>query len=908
MHSHIAIEVNGHTMTLPQDQSLDINEQNPMFGEVEMHSYPVQLPFDHNRAVFKNLEARDSSLRAADVDNANARIIVDGLPLRTSVLHVQEGEVLKDSIAVNFDSRTKSFKDMIANMRCRDVEVDDDILIGEKIGDITATYRYSSKYRFIGNGTKVNNAYMELDDYNYKTISGSFSPQATGFSYPGTCKSKSITDPFIAEIEGVKDFGGGHVVNVPKVEQSFINVSKPYPQAKYCNARVCYAHHGIDDEGKTTSDIVESNNANPAVAADYSPYWVLDADRPASGICFYVGYFLERLFKQLGVVADIHALTDIEDFNYLAFFTTECHYRTTIRPFSILSSVEKINEWLSSRGCGGKIAFAFDSNFDNSETSVEQASLKAFNMSTGQFENITWGIGDYLDYRFVGGADKGSSWSDQIKYIYRVPVMDLQNSTATANIHRMYATSDNFPDVNVSEVIESIENAFGVRFHYDIESNKVTAYLLRDIFRSTKAPIHLQGQVLSMYKMTEKITGVRVKYSAESDVDEQYRNIRYGVRDYDTSFDYIEYPEGRTVLDKTYAEIARKVDSGDMNVYVIPDTGNAIRVKVDADASTAKELRPANFEVGQFKGIEVGDCSRQAEEDDTIHEITVGFTPIVANDVAYKKDKGSTNPNYQPLLVPFIDEDMEHEFVEQTIQNVLTTEYCDVYFNYVLSHYESYNPSNTDDGQSPLQHHDWGLTLAILRTGDGGAGVENYDANYDGFGNYRWRDIADNYCMASDTMDQTGRWLGKTDPAKTFSLKIRAWKPFVYYVDDNGKTHISKDTNLAGQEVVVDSTPIGKVWLIPCVDDSRSQSGLITRRIRSRGFADTFLPEYIHFLLYRQKYEVKALVEIAQLADIPNHWRDRYEIDGKIGWINKTSYSATAQKGIGEVTMEFFAV
>lgn len=916
MHSHIDIEVSGHSMALPQDQSIDVTDKNPMFNEVEMHTYPAELPFDYNRAVFKNIEARDSALRVADVDNQPARLVIDGLPLRTNILHVQEDTVLKDRIAVNFDSRTKSFKDMIADLRCRDVPVDDDILIGEKIGDISVTYRYTTLYRFIGNGTKANgDYYLELKDASYKSVSGEFSPQATGFSYPATCKYKSVTEPLIAAIADTKDFSNGNVVNIPSIETSFINVSAPYGSVDasgkrwvYCNARVCYAHHDIDDEGKTTSDVVPSDKANAALSEDYSPYWVLPADRPASGICFYVGYFLERLFKLLGVAYDIKALTDIEDFNYLAFYTTQCKYDTRPMPFARLSSLAAINEWLSSRGCGGQVGFSLEDQFDGSERSVSEAHLTAFNMKRGQYEQVNWGIGDYIDYTFRGGSSAGSSWSDQIKYIYARPVMDFDQSTATATIHRMYANSDNFPDTTATEVVEALEAAFGVRFYYDAEANKVTAYLLRDMFRSTKAPIHLNAQVNSMFKMTENITGVRVRYSAESDVDEQYRNIRYGVRDYDTDYDYIDYPDNRTILDKTYQQVASRVDSGDMNVYVIQATGNAIRTKVDKDASTVKDLKPVHFEVGQFHGIEVGDCSKEAEDNDTIHDIAIGFTPLVVNDVAYKKDRGSSNPNYQPLLVPYIDEDMEHEFVETRLQNVLTTEYADVYFNYILKHYESYDPTSTDDGQSPLQSHDWGLTLGILRTGDGGAGVENYDANYDGFGNYRWRDVADNYCMSSDTMDQTGRWLGKTDPASTFSLKIRAYKPFRF------KHNIAHDETWGDTDegIVISRNPKewenDPSWLIPCNNDERSPAGVITRRIRSRGLADTFLPEYIHFLLNRQKYEVKARVEIAQLADIPNHWRDRWEIDGKIGYIDRLQYSIDTISGISEVTIQFFAI
>lgn len=75
----------------------------------------------------------------------------------------------------------------------------------------------------------------------------------------------------------------------------------------------------------------------------------------------------------------------------------------------------------------------------------------------------------------------------------------------------------------------------------------MTAYLLRDVFRqkdtsgNALAPITLPCTVLKVNKLSEKITGVRMKYSAESDGKEQMENIRRAKRDYDTDFDYIDY-------------------------------------------------------------------------------------------------------------------------------------------------------------------------------------------------------------------------------------------------------------------------------------------------------------------------------------------------------------------------------
>lgn len=78
------------------------------------------------------------------------------------------------------------------------------------------------------------------------------------------------------------------------------NVTYPYPTKPYCNVRICYQPEG-------------SNG-----------YKMLSAGRPWSGVCFYVAYFLDCLWKMLDLVVGRNDLLSYEDFNRLAFFTTKC--------------------------------------------------------------------------------------------------------------------------------------------------------------------------------------------------------------------------------------------------------------------------------------------------------------------------------------------------------------------------------------------------------------------------------------------------------------------------------------------------------------------------------------------------------------------------------------------------------
>jgi hypothetical protein len=158
--------------------------------------------------------------------------------------------------------------------------------------------------------------------------------------------------------------------------------------------------------------------------------------------------------------------------------------------------------------------------------------------------------------------------------------------------------------------------------------------------------------------------------------------------------------------------------------------------------------------------------------------------------------------------------------------------------------------------------------------------------------------------MNADTYDEHGNFIGN-NPQTSFSLKPRAWKPFLYCVYPDGTIGITTDLSLLGTSAMKDRwVP----WLIPCNDDQRDQQGNITGRIRSRGMCDTWMIEFFRFLLERQKYYVEALCTAAELADIPNKWLRWWEIDGKVGLINQVEYSNDIENGLSKAKIDFYAI
>lgn len=935
MNSKLVILAGGKPMTLTDDFSISVELQNPLFNDTEMFSYPVSLPLDGNRHFLKNPDDINSDIRPVDYEHTPMRIIADGVPLASGTAVMQEDEEVSDSLSVNIDASTQTFDDLISDLKCNEVPIParykNQLLIGEKIDEVNVQVTYKTDVVIKYQGKKGDKKYGSVGEDN-KTAA-TFSPQALGFSYPGKCVEEGTLHK--AVLDSQRTYSDGNKLNIPKVEQSYINVKDAYPLKPFCNARVCYIHYDIDENGETSSKTVEQlpEGSKDVMYENHGPKWVLEADRPQSGICFYVLFFLDCLFESLGVSFDRDALMEVGDLRRLCFFTTKCAYNTEPLYYGtkygkddpeVIDGIKKegdiklgffkksaqneaeckklfddVNAWLDSRGCGGKLELE-----NPSDKSMQQI---AYHKVTYEYETV-------VDNRFPNSV---SSQAKVIKVVDpTVTTVEVgkdkvasitTKSTITgaqmsASVVRMFANEQNFPAESVSTVIESLENQFGIKFDYDYERKKVTAYLVRDVFRKQKPqPRQFHAKVLSIAQLSEKITGVRVGYSAESDTKEQKANVQNKVKDYNTDYDYIDYPKERTVTSLAYKDIICQVFNNQMSVYVDKNTGNKYRVKIDSDFTNSNDMYPRLFEVGAYKGVEVGDCS--TINDDFVQEFLSDFVPVGLVDVNYRKAFSasfdavcftestsqpvtgnniegyattSVNGNLaQTILAANVDEEMEHEFVKQYIRNPLSSAVADFYVTEVLQLRESYNPSDTDDGNSPLQSHDWGLSIAVMRGGGTDSNTESFDYNYDGFGNSKWRTTVGEYALSADSVDPYGNVYDYNGTAEgigneeRFSLKPRAW--------------VQPDW---ADEPLVVNDPL----------------------IKNRGYFDTFLVDYAHFLLNRKKYRIKCLASVAQIADIPNHWKEWWLIDGKKCLINKVSTDISVTDGMGEVELEVYSV
>jgi hypothetical protein len=856
MNEHLSLKIRGQYAALPEDFAIDVEDVNPLFNDYESYTFDAALPIEANRHIFKDMDNIKSDKRLIDIENDTMQIVAEGIPFRTGRLQTSEGENIDGSVSVSMISSTRTIQDMVADLQCRDIPVKDKIQIGEMIGNVRVQVDYKWWFQWKSSGK---NGFLSWGStsqtqtgYN-DTLVHTFELQALGFSFPGICYSKDIFDAAEKGSDGK-----------PIVSQSFINVTDEYPIKPYCNGRVCYTHYKKEEDGTSGKTVSTSD--------EFDPYYILEADRPQSGICFYVLYFLDCLFHYLGFYLDNNKLLSVGDMKRLCFFTTRCKYDLE-RKFNFkdddvydLPTIKEINKWLASRDTGGELKLIAESS-----KALEQV----------VFDGVVYKIGDEI------GGQKLKKANYKTESVL----------SAQANIMKMYANSENFPDASVSSILDSLWGSFGIRFVTDYEQKIVRPVFIRDVFRDTSAPIKINARLVNVYKISEKVTGVRMKYSAESDTKDQQNNLRYGVKDYNTDYDYIDY--SRVNDDLSYLNIIKKNGCSDTTCYIDLNTGNAYRIKVNKDATKVDELKPAIFEVGGYKGVEIGDCSIANE--DFVVEIESGFEPLILNDVNGGKAKnigdgnngviadnngnehtvsGENILNAKQILAAFVDEEMWHENMTMNIRNVLGSNYIDAYLIEEVTTNECYDPSNTEDGNSPLQHYDWGTAITIMRGGGSDAQIQQYDYDYDGCGNSKWRIVAAEYSMASDSIDNWGadfdyngeiEGIGKDE---RFSLKIRAFK-------------------------VVDGQ-------ILCNDDERDEDGNLIRKVRSRGLFDTFMSEYAQFCLDRKKIGIEFYCTVSDLLNI--QWGKRYQIGDLIFWWNKLTYSITAKSGLGLVTAEIYVL
>lgn len=196
---------------------------------------------------------------------------------------------------------------------------------------------------------------------------------------------------------------------------------------------------------------------------------------------------------------------------------------------------------------------------------------------------------------------------------------------------------------------------------------------------------------------------------------------------------------------------------------------------------------------------------------------------------------------------------------------------------------DNYEPN--DDGVCPIETHDWGLTLGIMRgSGDDASVLYSIDPD-DHEENSTWDiqagssatahpDTCDNY---GNLFDYNGETPGPGDVGGRFSLKLRAEKP-------NPKFDRTKEEG----------------------PDNRRYLAISNADLRQRGLADQFYKEYSYWIRNARIAKMEVRMTLAQLLGIDK--TKRVTVGDITGFVRKLQYTISSDTGLGSVTIEIMYI
>ncbi len=481
------------------------------------------------------------------------------------------------------------------------------------------------------------------------------------------------------------------------------NVSDPYPIRPYCNVRVCT--QGVNSEGEADG------------------YQILPAKRPFSGVCFYVMYLMDCLFRHLGIVFEKTEIEAVEDLNRLAFFTTKCkvEYKGDFRKIQL--SEIKENDFIGSD-------FTFNVHSNN------YGRAREWDLSTEQFT--------------YQGRD-------------------------------VFATNENYPDVSIEDIISDLETAFGIRMIFDGESNRMRMLLLKNVFRDNSMIEH-STTITSLKLSCYRPKNIRLTYGKENDTAfnyNEYSNVKLfngygdilsdGITNYDTTCK-IDKKTGNAYRIKVNEKTglgATLMEVGGYRDYVEENGG-------DEEENLSIKFSPV------ISNDVTGGGPTQGRYQKRVEQVTNNTTRVDSSEYETEAQEFAVFANVELTVGEMYDKKKTYFYYSSRPGGLLKG--FELGYDYLKGKcYELFDTETSEE--SPTQSYDAGYTLGIMRGPGNDAGLE-FEDNYDEEGNDSFSIVASGYAFSSDTCDNYGRFFdyngtlpGGVKMPGSFSLKLVAGKP-----------------------------------------------------------------------------------------------------------------------------------
>lgn len=784
---------------LPEDATITIVDTSEVFASGDVWSHSFTLNVVANAHIFGTSGEIHGSRLHEQIHKRRARLWVEGLPLYLGYLTLgDEAEVdAEGNVDVGFESGQKTFEEMIEGAKANQVPMMGDVRIG-----VALWRKRWTRHRIKLSADCVYN----VEGYPCDVLA----PDG-GDEIEITCNGENDETP-LQEYPRMVFPKGEFESQTPGVSGTIndLNTDAPYtedgngtPTHPFCNIALCYQKYGYEKKNEN-GDIVPDYSSEPEAQRGYE---YMPANRVNSAPNFFVIYWLRSLMKHLGIHVDENQMMDVEDLRRLFFVNTKCAYK---EPKHLFQSADDNICRYKFGSAGRLVAEQFGPYQADGETWFDTP-VSIIDPKECKFE-VTSALPEGVK-RINVRLQEALSWTQGMKddYVYH-----------NSYLIDAFATSECFPNADISEVIHAIENGFGVRFVFDDKFQRVRIVLLRNIFRSREVQDMECDIIAPDVKVENNIRGFRMTYGNTEDTHFYYKGFADMLPhrkelwpDNSDTYDYSKWN-----LDARYADIIHQAAAFNKTCYVTPETGNAYGVKVDKNAKRYDDLHPAIFEYAAFMDAEDGDCTG---EEETIHTIDMGFMPAIMNDLNMESElEGKSKQRFalfvdetmrprrpdlndgvdynRPDAVYDVDNGLYKIATSYNIWNVykyeregmmsggvikpgefsIASDMPVTLRNLILIYgvplhkqqatidikghinegYRLYLQDNfepNDTGVSPIETHDWGLTLGIMRGSGSDATVEySYDPD-DGEGNNTWDVVPGSSVTAHpDTCDSYG--------------------------------------------------------------------------------------------------------------------------------------------------------
>lgn len=621
---------------LPEDTSITITETSEIFASGDVWSHSFTLNVFANAHIFGTAGDIHGSRLHDQLHHRRARLWVEGIPIYTGYLKLDdEADVDEEGdVDVTFESGQKTFNDLIEGAKANQVPLMTDVRFG------VALWRKRKPHYKFNIRVRSYDINGKISEWKDGWVGDEPGVRADPYVYVFGSSERGVNQTFDGNTNPMQEFPrmvfpkGTFSRNGQNVEIDCLNTDYPYtedgngtPTHPYCNVAFCYQKQGYTRklaDGSTYEDY----STEPEAQREYEE---MPANRVNSAPNFYVIYWLRCLMKYLGILVEENQMLDVEDLRRLFFVNSACEYNKKDWNYSRVQSEGYTNP---------SSAFVPEESviFQPGEAglAVEQDSV-------------------------VVGEPYIESWEEYYRREnypferFEVVVLGAEQTSETEYLfHDAYATSKCFPDADISETINALQNGFGVRLLFDKDYKRVRIVLLREILRSQEIQ-DINAEVIEDVKSENNIRGFRLTYGNTEDTHFYYKGFadllphkKVLWPDDSDTHDYSKWS-----LNEQYHNLLDKVAAFNKTCYVTPNTGNAYGVKIDKDAKRYDDLHPSLFEFAAFMDAEDGDCTG---EEETIETIQMGFSPIIMNDLNYKaeKDKDTTEQRF----AIFVDEKM----------------------------------------------------------------------------------------------------------------------------------------------------------------------------------------------------------------------------------------------------------